>query len=58
MNGKISNPSLIMQNADLFAVISYTGYWSQDSNTVFISTSIPGEETIDTIEVFQIQSDK
>ncbi|MDI2586572.1 hypothetical protein OR571_05345 [Psychrobacillus sp. NEAU-3TGS] len=58
INGKVSNPSLIMQNADLYAVISYTGYWSQDSNTVFISTTIPGEETIDTVEVFQVQSDK
>ena len=58
VNGKVSNPSLIMQNADLYAVISHTGYWSQDSNTVYISTTIPGKETIDTIEVFQVQSDK
>lgn len=58
VNGKISNPSLIMQNADLYGVISHTGYWSQDSNTVFISTTIPGNEMIDTIEVFQVQLGK
>ncbi|MCG7346166.1 hypothetical protein MHZ92_18820 [Sporosarcina sp. ACRSL] len=57
-NGQISNSSLIMQNADLYAVIAYTGYWSEDSNTVFISTSTPGNEMIDTVEVFQVQSDK
>lgn len=55
--GQISNPSLIMQNADLYAVISYTGYWSEDSNSVFISTTAPGNETIDTVEVFQINTD-
>lgn len=55
---QISNPSLLMQNADLFAVISYTGFWSEDSNTVFISTTARGKETIDTVEVFQINSEK
>ncbi|WP_339252458.1 hypothetical protein NSQ43_01505 [Sporosarcina sp. FSL W8-0480] len=58
VEGQLSKPTLLMQNADLYAVISMTGYWSDDSSTAYISTTVPGNDTINAIEVYSIQSDK
>ncbi|MFC5603662.1 TolB family protein [Sporosarcina koreensis] len=58
VEGQLSKPTLLMQNADLYAVISMTGYWSDDSSTAYISTTAPGNDTIDAIEVYSIQSEK
>ncbi|WP_153730870.1 TolB-like translocation protein [Sporosarcina obsidiansis] len=58
VEGKLTKPTLLMQNAELYAVISMTGYWSDDSNTAYISTTIPGEETIHTVEAFSIIKDQ
>lgn len=54
-DGQVSNTLRIMENADLYTVISMSGYWSADSKTAYISTTKPGGETIDAIEVFQLQ---
>ncbi|MDW0118317.1 hypothetical protein QTL97_15395 [Sporosarcina thermotolerans] len=58
VEGQLSKPTILMQNADLYAVISMTGYWSDDSSTAYISTTVPGNDTINAIEVYSIQSDK
>ncbi|WP_342536066.1 hypothetical protein [Sporosarcina sp. FSL K6-3508] len=58
VEGKLTKPALLMQNAELFAVISETGYWSDDSSKAYISTTVPGNDKIDAIEVFKIELDK
>lgn len=58
VEGKLTKPTLLMQNAELFAVISETGYWSDDSSTAYISTTVPGNDMIDAVEVYSIQSNK
>lgn len=55
VNNQLANTVRIMENADLFAVISLTGFWSPNSKTAYISTSKPDNEWLDTIEVFTIQ---
>ncbi|MBS4176511.1 TolB family protein [Lederbergia citrea] len=55
VNNQVTNPTRIMENADLYAVISLTGFWSPDSKTAYISTSKPGNDLIDTVEVFTLQ---
>ncbi|MFD2442519.1 hypothetical protein ACFSO7_00670 [Bacillus sp. CGMCC 1.16607] len=55
VNNQLENTVRIMENADLYAVISTTGFWSSDSKIAYISTSKPGNESIDTVEVFTLQ---
>lgn len=55
VNNQLANTVRIMENADLYAVISSTGFWSPDSKTAYISTSKPESELIDAVEVFTLQ---
>ncbi|MDQ0155744.1 hypothetical protein [Robertmurraya andreesenii] len=56
VNDKLENTVRILENAELYAVISYTGAWSSDSQTAYISTSTkPGDSMINTIEVFSLK---
>ncbi len=43
-----------MTAADLYAVISGSAVWSNDSQEVYIATNQEQKSTIETIEVFQI----
>ncbi|MBY0122788.1 hypothetical protein [Bacillus sp. S/N-304-OC-R1] len=54
-NNKIKNTVRILENADLYAVISLTGSWSANSKTAYISTSKPGDPNIHTVEIFNLQ---
>lgn len=42
VNGKLTNSMRILEHADLYAVISYTGSWSEDSKTAYVSTNENG----------------
>lgn len=55
VDDQLVNTVRIMENVDLGAVISYSGHWSSDSKTAYISTSKPGSMIINAIEVFTIQ---
>ena len=55
VNDQLVNAVRIMEQADLGSVIMYSGHWSSDSKTAYISTSKPRSMIIDAIEVFTIQ---
>ncbi|MGM7681154.1 hypothetical protein ACSVDA_03270 [Cytobacillus sp. Hm23] len=54
-NDKLTNTTRIMENADLYAVISKSGYWSEDSNIAFIATVDKENEGRTPIAVFNIK---
>ncbi|AXI00186.1 hypothetical protein DV702_10915 [Sporosarcina sp. PTS2304] len=65
VDGKLTNDTRIMENAELYGVISLSGGWSLDSKTVYIKTmesiewndsvEIP-EECVGSIEVFKVEA--
>lgn len=55
INGKLVNTIRILENADLYAVISLTSSWSDDSKTAYVATSIDHSEAVDSIEVFHVK---
>lgn len=55
-DGKLSNSVRIMENTDdLYAVISLSGHWSEDSKTAYITTSKDNHEHVGNIAVFQLK---
>lgn len=56
IDGKLSNSVRIIENADnLYAVISISGHWSEDSKTAYITTSKDNHERVGDIAVFQLK---
>ncbi len=56
IDGKLSNSVRIMEHADnLYAVISISGHWSEDSKTAYITTSKDNHEHVGNIAVFQLK---
>ena len=54
MDGQLSNSVRIMENADLYSVITYSGDWSEDSNTAYIMTSKDDHKHVGDIAVFKV----
>ncbi|MFC5590673.1 hypothetical protein ACFPRA_17340 [Sporosarcina soli] len=55
-DGQLTNSVRIMENTDdLYAVISLSGHWSEDSKTAYITTSKDNHERVGDIAVFQLK---
>lgn len=54
VDGQVTNSVRIMENADLYAVISYSGDWSKDSKTAYIMTSKDDHKYVGDIAVFEV----
>ncbi len=54
VDGQLANSVRIMENADLYSVISLSGHWSKDSNTAYIVTSKDDHKYIGNIAVFKV----
>lgn len=54
INGKLENTVRILENANLYAVISITGHWSKDSKTAYIVTPREDSEYVGSLAVFQV----
>lgn len=55
-DGQLTNSVRIMENTDdLYAVISLSGHWSEDSKTAYITTSKDDHEHVGDIAVFQLK---
>ena len=55
-DGQVTNSVRIMENADLSSVNSYSGDWSEDSNTAYITTSKDNHEHVGNIAVFKVNN--
>lgn len=55
IDGELINSTLIMENADLYGVISLSGGWSEDSATAYVKTNSPKEGFVGNIAVFQVK---
>ena len=55
IDGKLANEVQIMENADLYAIISLAGAWSADSKTAYVGTTTAEDKFIDAVEIFTIQ---
>lgn len=53
VDGQLTNSVRIMENADLYSVITYSGHWSEDSKTAYITT-VRDTEYIGNIAVFNV----
>ncbi len=53
IDGQLTNSVRIMENANLYSVITYSGDWSEDSKTVYITT-VRDTEYIGNIAVFTV----
>lgn len=51
---QLTNITTVMTAADLYGVIPISARWSEDSQQVYIATNERPNDTIETIEVFQI----
>ncbi|MEK5037632.1 hypothetical protein [Sporosarcina sp. FSL K6-3457] len=55
VDGQLANSVRIMENADLYSVITYSGHWSEDSKTAYITT-VRNTEYIGNIAVFNVNN--
>lgn len=55
VDGQLTNSVRIMENADLYSVITYSGHWSEDSKTAYITT-VKDTEYIGNIAVFNVNN--
>lgn len=53
--GTLNNATRLIENGDLFAVISLAGAWSDDSKTAYIHTYHKDNFTFNTVEKFMIK---
>ncbi|MBD7985294.1 hypothetical protein H9649_11905 [Sporosarcina sp. Sa2YVA2] len=55
IDGKLANTVRILENANLYAVISISGHWSEDSKTAYIVTPRENSEYVGALAVFQVK---
>lgn len=54
INGKLTNAVQILENADLYAVISLSGHWSADSKMMYVTMTDEQSVNVDRIALFQL----
>lgn len=55
IDGKLENTVRILENSNLYSVISISGHWSEDSKTAYIVTPRENSEYVGALAVFQVK---
>ncbi|WP_227396087.1 TolB-like translocation protein [Jeotgalibacillus aurantiacus] len=51
---QLTHTSLVMEHAELYAVISYSGYWTEDSQQFYVQTYEPDSPENKKVELFRL----
>ena len=54
-DGELVDDTRIMDNVDVYGVISLSGGWSADSKTIYVKTGAESDEYVGDIAVFAVK---